>query len=317
MKDNRKIYSETHEYHNIKIEHIHYGRPTFYSDVFPDTGKSQGKNYEMMQTDENTRNFFRDFEQKQGDAEFLIVSYFLAEFFKENYTPALKVIDYSFDKPKDPTKEYKWTKTFYANQLVSTYLDKFKCIALLKHVGTREYENSSRKGYSSYVLPSWKTEPNYYLYKDGEKIGKVLHFYWVGLTERLPQSWFEVITLDGDNEQVLRRNTYTDKDRKVRDILDPQWEGRYARSKTGKIASEYQLLTLQQVDSSEVSAPLQAIFGDKILVVRETDTDQTTGKQKTISWRTLQIIQKPDKNIMISKHAWVSDSQGVFTIRRS
>jgi len=91
-------------------------------------------------------------------------------------------------------------------------------------------------------------EPNYWLYKDGEKVGKILHIYGVGLTQKIKikTKMFKLITTEEEDELKLRRYTLRTNQDEPLDILELGWtSGHYSNPKTGEVANDYELLTLQ------------------------------------------------------------------------
>ena len=108
-----------------------------------------------------------------------------------------------------PDPKYRTTREYIPNQLISTYNNGaggyFECI--LKLDGTGNF-NTDR----------WITSPNYWLYKDGEEIGKIVKFRRLERT-RLNTAHVVLSKYSGSYPPIVSYGFYTLGENV--DILDP------------------------------------------------------------------------------------------------
>jgi|tagenome__1003787_1003787.scaffolds.fasta_scaffold20819088_2 hypothetical protein len=184
--------------------------------------------------------------------------------------------DWKTTKPKDPSHAY--SRQYFSNQLVSTYKDKFKCVAELNEDGRI----------------TWKTTPNLTLKRndDGSPYTKIISIKPILTTH---YHYYTVMVVEPNDHHKIRRFHLKTKDIS-KTILDSGWEGIHAIDTYG----EARLINDTRKLLPKLPHYLNVLHGGK-MTVEEEHTYNKEGKVKDISYRVLNIINRQDKNPLVKK----------------
>ena len=182
---------------------------------------------------------------------------------------------------KDYPSTYTYSRQYFSNQLVSTYKDKFKCIAQLEENGKI----------------TWKTTPNLML-KGDIVDGKIISIKPSLCTK---YHCYEVMTVKGSLEPGHSgaweaKRFFLRSEDISKDILDTGWEG----ASDDEIYSKMILVKDTRKLLPKLPHYLNVLFGGK-MTIEEEHTYDREGKITDTQYRVLQVINRQNKNPLVKK----------------